>query len=226
MVVHNMSKSPIFLKKGVQVVQVVSAAPVPPLEFSSEIEATLGAEAMCEAMSVSAQQEKLLEKLNLDGLSHLTPRNAAAAGDLILAFHDIFALEGNELGCISTIQYKICITDSEPFKEWFKCIPPLLLEEVHASLWDMLDVGVIHPSQSLLCNAVVLARKKDGMLHFCMDFCRLNMHTKKDSYPLPHIQEALGSMAGGTHFSMMDFKSGFWQVNMVPESQQYTIFTM
>ena len=73
---------------------------------------------------------------------------------------------------------------------------------------------------------MVLVRKKDGMLCFCVDFCRLNMHTKKDSYLLPWIQEALESMAGTAHFSTMDFKSGFWQVKMVPESQQYTAFTV
>ena len=33
-------------------------------------------------------------------------------------------------------------------------------------------------------------------------------------------------MAGTVHFSTMDFKSRFWQVKMVPKSQQYTAFTM
>ena len=80
------------------------------------------------------------------------------------------------------------------------------MEEVRASLWDMLDVDAIHPSQSPWCNAVVLVRKKEGTLHFH----RLNVRTKKDSYLLPQIQEALESMAGTAHFSMMDFKSGFW----------------
>ena len=48
----------------------------------------------------------------------------------------------------------------------------------------------------------------------------------KDSYPLPQIQEVLESMAGLTHFSSMDFKSGFWQIKMAPGSQQYTAFTV
>ena len=116
----------------------------------------------------------------------------------------------------------MCIRDR--FKEWFRHIPPPLLEEVCASLWDMLDAGTICPSQSPWCNAVVLVRKKDRTLHFCVNFCRLNVHTKKDSYPLLWIQEVLESMAGAANFSTMDFKSGFWQVKMVPESQQYTAF--
>ena len=81
-------------------------------------------------------------------------------------------------------------------------------------------------SQSPWCNVVVLVRKKGGLLCFCMDFHRLNACTKKDSYPLPQIQEAQESMAGATHFSIMAFKSGFWQVKMAPGSQQYTTFTM
>ena len=146
--------------------------------------------------------------------------------ELVLAFHNIFTLDNNELGCTSAIEHEICINDSEPFKEWFRCIPPLLLEEVCASLHDMLDAGAIHPSQSLWCNVVVLVCKKDGTLHFCLDFHCLNARTKKDLYPLPQIQEALESMVGAAHFSTMDFKSSFWQVKMAPDLQQYTTFTV
>ena len=183
-------------------------------------------EARLEPMLVVVRQEKLLEKLNLDRLAHWFPRNAAAAKELVLAYHDVFVLESNELGCTSAIKYEICIENSESFKEWFRCIPPPLLEEVCTSLQDMLEAGVICPSQSPWCNVVVLVRKKDGTLHFCVDFRCLNMWMKKDSYPLPHIQEALESMAGSAHFSSMDFKSGFWQIKMAPESQQYTAFTV
>ena len=106
---------------------------------------------------------------------------------------DVFTLEGNELGCTSAIKHEIRIKNSKPFKDWFRCMPPPLLEEVHASLWDMLEAGAIHLSQSPWCNVVVLVRKKDGTLHFSVDFRCLSAQTKKDSYPLPHIQEALAS---------------------------------
>ena len=175
-------------------------------------------------MSVAERQEKLLEKLNLDGLAHWSPENAVAVRELVLDYHDVFTLESNELSCTSAIGHEICIENDEPFKERFWHMPPPLLEEVHASLRDMLEAGAIHLGQSPWCNVVILVQKKDGTLHFCMDFRHLNAHMKKDSYPLPWIQEALESMAGSAHFLSMDFKSGFWQIKMALGSQQYTAF--
>ena len=73
---------------------------------------------------------------------------------------------------------------------------------------------------------MVLVRKKDGSLQFCIDFYRLNTRTKKDAYPLLHMQETMESMVGSRHFSCMDLKSGFWQVRMAEDSRQYTAFTV
>ena len=218
--------SHIFLKKGVPVARDVLASLVQPVELSPEMKATLGMESQPEPLSVAARQEKLWEKLNLDGLANWSPENAVVVGELVLAYHDVFALESNELGCTNAIEHKICIENDEPFKEWFWRIPPPLLLEVCTSLRDMLEAGAIHSSQSPWCNAVVLVWKKDGTQHFCMDFRCLNARMKKDSYPLPRIQEALESMVGSVHFSSMDFKSGFWQIKMAPGSQQYTAFTV
>ena len=49
---------------------------------------------------------------------------------------------------------------------------------------------------------------------------------KKDSYPLPQIQEALESLVGASHFSCLDLKSGFWQIRMDEALKQYTTFTV
>ena len=98
------------------------------------MEAVLGTESRPEPLSVAVRQEKLLEKLNLDGLAHWSPENAVAVRELVLAYHDVFALKSNELGCTSAIEHEIRIEYDEPFKEWFWCIPPPLLEEVRTSL--------------------------------------------------------------------------------------------
>ena len=90
----------------------------------------------------------------------------------------------------------------------------------------MLDGGAILPLQSAWCNAVVLVRKKDGALQFCIDFRWLNARTKKESYPQLGMQETMESLVGARFFSMMDLKSGFWQVKMSEKSRQYTAFTI
>ena len=101
-----------------------------------------------------------------------------------------------------------------------------MVEEVRNYLREMLESGAIRPSQSAWCNAVVLMRKKDGGLHFCIDFQCLNAHMKKDSYPLLRLQEVLENLVGTGHFSCLDLKSGFWQIKMDKASKQHTAFTM
>ena len=91
---------------------------------------------------------------------------------------------------------------------------------------DMLQAGAIGPSSSPWCNTVVLVWKKDSGLHFCIDFRKLNARTKKDSYPLPHIQETLESLEGSRIFSGFDFGSGFWQVEMDEASRQCAAFAV
>ena len=100
------------------------------------------------------------------------------------------------------------------------------MEEAYTHLWEVLDSGVICPSQSPWCNAMVLVWKKDRSLCFCIDFHCLNACMKKDSCPLPRVQEALESLVGAGHFSCFDLKPGFWQIKMDELSKQYTAFTV
>ena len=132
------------------------------------------------------------------------------------------------MGHTNTTKHKIVLKDLDtpPFKEHFCRIPPPQLDEVREHLKLMLDAGVIQPSNSPWCNAVLLVRKKDGSLCFCIDFRKLNFLTVKDSHPLPHICETLESLAGAAHYSTFDMNSGFWQVPMDEEFKQYTAFTL
>ena len=169
-VMRNVSESPIYLKKGIQVTCLVSVMPILPSTPALLLGVVTALEAIAEPLSMVEWQAKLLEKLDLSGLENWAPRNAEFAEQLVLSYHDVFALDKNELGCTNTVEHEIHIVDSEPFKERFRRIPPPLLEEVHTSLRDMLNAGTICPSQSLWCNTIVLVRIKDSTLCFCVDF--------------------------------------------------------
>ena len=132
------------------------------------------------------------------------------------------------MGHTNTTKHKIILKDLDtpPFKEHFRRIPPPQLDEIREHLKLMLDAGVVRLSNSPWCNAVVLVRKKDGSLHFCINFRRLNTLIIKDSHPLPRICETLESLVRVAHYLMFDLNLGFWQVPIDEESKQYIAFTL
>ena len=164
--------------------------------------------------------------MDLSRLKSWPPELVEAARSLLAEYHDVFSLESSELGCTHSTKHVIKVTNNTPFKEQFRWIPPPLVEEVHMHLQDMLDSGAICPSQSTWCNAVVLVQKKDGDLHFCIDFWCLNVHTKKNSYTLPRTQETLEGLVNTGYFSCLDLMSRSWQIKMDKSSKQCTEFTI
>ena len=113
-----------------------------------------------------------------------------------------------------------------PFKEQYRGIPPHQYEEVRKHLNEMLEIGAIQKSNSPWASAVVLVRKKDGSLRFCIDLRKLNATTVKDAYSLPQIEDSLDSLNGSCIFTSIDLKADYWQVEMDPESIPLTAFTV
>ena len=90
----------------------------------------------------------------------------------------------------------------------------------------MLEIGAIQKSQSPWASTVVLVRKKNGALRFCIDLCKLNARMIKDVQTLLRIKESLDSLCGAVIFTSLDLKSGYWQVELDEDSIPYTAFTV
>ena len=233
-VLRNPMGKPVHLTAGRPVARVVAANAildaVPSPKFLRKLDELEPNRNPPKKLTIEERQKLLLELLRkegrLDKLKEWPPELALKFERMLMEHQNIFSLEQNEIECTDTAEHVIELLDTEPFKERFQRIAPLLVEEVREHIQEMLDGGTIRPSQSPWCNAIVLVRKKDGGLRFCIDFRRLNSRTKKDAYPLPRMQETMESMVGTHFFSTMDLKSGFWQVKMAKNSQQYTTFTV
>ena len=219
------SKTP---QKKTLVTRAVAALPVPkPPEEEQLLEgADEPQDPHTPRLTIRQRHGKLFDELYLSGLDSWAPELVDAAHWLLAKYHNVFSLDPVELDCTHSTEHMIKVTDDTPFKEWFRQIPLPLVEEVWNHLWEMLESGAIRPSQGAWCNTVVLVWKKDGCLQFCIDFCHLRTHMKKDSYPLPRIQEALESLVGAGHFSCLDLKSWFWQIKMEEALKQYTACTV
>ena len=231
-VLRNLTGKPVHLAAGRLVAWVVAANAIPDAapspEFLRKLDELEPNRNPPKRLTIEERQKLLLELLRkegrLDKLKQWPPELALKFEQMLMEHHNIFSLEQNEIGCTDMAEHVIELLDTEPFKERFWCIAPPLVEEVREHIQEMLDGGAICPSQSPWCNVVVLVWKKDGGLRFCVDFRQLNSRTKKDAYPLPWMQETMESMVGAWFFSTMDLKSGFWQVKMAKDSQQYTAF--
>ena len=165
-----------------------------------------------------------LDQLNLEGLNAWTADQQQAAKDLLVDSDDVFSKNDLHLGRCNILKHNIKITDPQPFKERYRRISPHLYEEVKAHLQEIVEVGAIRRSFSPWASAVVLVRKKDGGLRFCIDLCRLNNRNIKDGYSLPHIEDTLDCLHGAVWFSTLDLKSGYWKVELEEEVMPLAAF--
>ena len=101
---------------------------------------------------------------------------------------------------------------------------PAVRREEMAQVQQMLASDVIRPSNSPSASPVVMVKKKDGILRFCVDFRQLNAATVKDAHPLPRIDDLLDALHRARWFSTLDLKSGYWQVPIMERDKEKTAF--
>ena len=174
---YNTKDHAIIIKKGTTVARMVAANEVPEMVVADGAVGALQTQRWAKEghvkLTIEERRKILFEKLELSGLKSWKEENKERVLDLLMEYHDIFALEDGEMGCTEATEHKIKVTDPKPFKERPRNIPSGLLEEVKDHLDHMLDVGAIKPSELAWSNAVVLVWKKDEGLRFCINFQRL-----------------------------------------------------
>uniref|UniRef100_A0A3B3H990 Gypsy retrotransposon integrase-like protein 1 n=1 Tax=Oryzias latipes TaxID=8090 RepID=A0A3B3H990_ORYLA len=137
---------------------------------------------------------------------------------------DVFAQHDLDFGCTDKVKHHINLNDETPFKQKSRPIRPQDLDAVRRHLQELSHAGVIRESESSFSSPIVVVRKKNGDVRLCIDYRKLNMQTIKDAYALPNLEETFSALTGSKWFSVLDLKSGYYQIEVDEVDKQKTAF--
>lgn len=176
--------------------------------------------------AIPGQLPRRLNNLVEEACLGLTNEQRQAVTNLIGRYQDIFQVDGGTGGRTTIVRHQIDTGNAKPIRQAPRRLPLAKRAEAEQIIQDMERDGVIEPSSSPWASPVVLVKKKDGTTRFCVDYRQLNNVTKKDSYPLPRIDDTLDTLGGCRMFSTLDLKSGYWQVELDSKDKEKTAFTI
>lgn len=166
-----------------------------------------------------------LKDLYTRSTAKLQENECTALRNLLIEYQDIFSKSDKDIGHTNIIQHTIDTGNVHPIRQRPRRVPLSKMAEAEAEIKSMAAQGVIEPSTSPWSSNIVLVKKKDNSLRFCVDFRQLNDVTQKDSHPLPRIDDTLDALSGAKFYSTLDLKSGYWQVGISEADRPKTAFS-
>ncbi len=116
------------------------------------------------------------------------------------------------------------ITSKDPLFTHVHKIAPGRRKIVEDEILKMEKEGAITKSTGPWCSPIVLVRKKDGTIRFCVDYHKLKDVTHKDAYPLPRINDILDALRGAKYFCSIGLASGYWQIKVADKDREKIAF--
>ncbi|CAM5130591.1 unnamed protein product [Natator depressus] len=154
-------------------------------------------------MTLGCRQQQQIKEL----CASFTPMFSATPGQTERAYHSIDT--GN----------------ARPIKAQPSRVSPQANMAIEREIQDMLQMGVMCPSNSAWASPAVLVPKPDGEIRFCMVYCKLNAATRPDNYPMLRTDELLEKLGCAQFMSTLDLTKGYWQVPLDESTRERSAFT-
>lgn len=148
--------------------------------------------------------------------------------ELLEANVHIFSRSLSDLQATNYIQHSIHTDSPTPIRQRSYRHSPSAKKEISSQIDQMIDAKIIEPSCSMWTSPVVLVRKKNGQVRFCVDYRKLNSVTKPISFPLPQLTDIFDAMSDAKpkYFSLLDLRSGYHQIPLDPLTKEKSSFVV
>lgn len=153
-----------------------------------------------------------------------TEQQREKAVSLLLKYWDTLSVDG-EYGTTHLMEHAIHTEPGPPIKCRHRPINPSLEPNLKQQINDWKQRDVIETSTSPWSFPLVAAPKKNGKIRWCVDYRRLNAITKKDSFPLPLIDDNLARLSNSRIFSCIDGSGAFHVIKIRKPDRQKTAFS-
>ena len=127
----------------------------------------------------------------------------------------------NSPGCATNFKVLVDIADTSPWQARLTPCSPSDKDEIGKLLDKYLDQDVIEPCHGPYSCSVLLVRKSNGRHKIACCLNTLNARSRKNSYPLPLMQENLGQLSGKPYLSAIDVCGGYLNMIIEPADRDY-----
>jgi len=169
-------------------------------------------------------EAEALKKIMAGLPSDLTNEQRRKVWDLLVKYHTIISTGDHDIGRTDFVEYHIDTGDHRPIRQPLRRHPFQHLEWIDQEVEEMQKYGIVEPAGSPRASNVVLVKKKDGTLRFCIDYRRMNSVAKQDSYPLPLIDNSLNALSGSSWYSTLNLRSGYYNIPIAEEDRDKSAF--
>jgi len=167
-------------------------------DLEEEIEATLLSRNSTELPDSEAELKIEIERLLKETDPSVTEKQKDKIKNLLLQHSNIFTKQLRNPGLSKHEAVKVDVQGSAPIKKRPYRLGPLETKAMDEELEKLLASGAIEPCRSPWSAPVVMIKKKNGTYRMCIDYRALNAVTKKESFPLPLIQDIFDQL-GSSH---------------------------
>ncbi|CAG8790930.1 2368_t:CDS:2, partial [Dentiscutata erythropus] len=154
----------------------------------------------------------------------LTKEQQIKAKEFLFTEEDLFALSIENMRRMNVTTHNINTEDAVLIKQTYYRAVYKENEFIRKEINKLKEQGLIIEINSPWVSPVVIVPKKNGKLHFCIDYWKLNIVMKKDTYPLPLINDLLDTFRSAKWFSTLDLISGYWQIGVSEEDIEKMTF--